>query len=209
MADMSETAAPSVEFFFDPGCPWTWNTSRWLTEVADARGFDIQWRALSLALLNADSEIPEQYREMMGYTLAALRVTEALRAAGRNADAGRWYTELGRRSFHDKQSWSQALLSEAADAAGVADVLGAASDTSWDQAVASSLAEAMDRAGPDVGSPVLVVNGNGAFGPIVSPPPTGDDAVALWDALAGAVAVPGFFELKRGRSGPPEVGARP
>jgi predicted DsbA family dithiol-disulfide isomerase len=48
-----DPTAASVTFFFDPLCPWTWVTSRWLVDVADRRGFPLEWRALSLALLHA------------------------------------------------------------------------------------------------------------------------------------------------------------
>ncbi len=41
-----------VTFFFDPVCPWTWRASRWLTTVAEARNLDIEWRPLSLLVLN-------------------------------------------------------------------------------------------------------------------------------------------------------------
>jgi len=30
-----------VDFFFDPGCPWTWVTSRWLVEAATERDLTI------------------------------------------------------------------------------------------------------------------------------------------------------------------------
>src|SRR3954453_7862468 len=72
-----------VAFYFDPACPWTWNTSRWLVEVAQARGLDIDWLPPSLAVLNADREIPPQYRPTMEVGHATLRMVAVLRAAGR------------------------------------------------------------------------------------------------------------------------------
>ncbi len=52
----------TIEFFFDPACPWTWMTSRWLVDATAQTGHDIRWRNLSLAVINADREIPEKYR---------------------------------------------------------------------------------------------------------------------------------------------------
>jgi 2-hydroxychromene-2-carboxylate isomerase len=37
-----------VEFYFDVSCPWTWMTSRWMTDVAPQRDLDITWRTFSL-----------------------------------------------------------------------------------------------------------------------------------------------------------------
>ncbi|MBN9613113.1 MAG: DsbA family protein, partial [Actinobacteria bacterium] len=42
----------SVEFWFDPICPWCWMTSRWATEVAGVRGFEIAWHPISLKIIN-------------------------------------------------------------------------------------------------------------------------------------------------------------
>ena len=65
----------------------------------------------------------------------------------------------------------------------------------------------MQLAGPDVGSPVLALPGHdrGIYGPIVSPAPTGKDALRLWDSLVTLFDVPGFYELKRGRTGAPVI----
>gem|GEM_PF-2248071 len=42
----------AIHFFADPYCPWTWNTSRWLVDVADRLAINITWRTLCLAELN-------------------------------------------------------------------------------------------------------------------------------------------------------------
>src|SRR2546430_17016183 len=51
-----------VTFWFDPSCPYTWRTSRWLLAVTGARNLTIDWRLMSLAILNEDKEIPERFR---------------------------------------------------------------------------------------------------------------------------------------------------
>ena len=44
MSTDTATAAPTaVDFWFDPSCPFTWQTSRWLRAVADARGLPVDW----------------------------------------------------------------------------------------------------------------------------------------------------------------------
>ena len=55
-------SSKQVEFYLDPGCPWTWLTSRWLVDVAAQRGdLEIAWRPFSLALLNAGRPVPPQF----------------------------------------------------------------------------------------------------------------------------------------------------
>jgi 2-hydroxychromene-2-carboxylate isomerase len=204
-------ANQSVAFYFDPACPWTWNTSRWLIEVARARGLAVEWRPLSLSVLHAGENIPEQYRGAMEAGHAALRIVAALQATGRHDAIGELYTEFGRRMFYDGAHASAALAADAAEAVGLGDVASAAASASYDAAVEASTREGMDLAGPDVGSPVIVAGeGIRAFhGPIVSPPPTGDDALRLWDALTALARIPSFYELKHGRRGGTRFGPRP
>lgn len=192
-------------------------TSRWLVDVAEQRDLDVTWRTFSLALLNERQEYPPELlaaipdlpaRVSLGKEI--LRIVESLRGAGRNDDIGRFYTECGQRFHVADAAPDRSALEEATSAAGVEDHLPAADDDGQDAALRASLDEALDRAGPDVGSPILTLDGNarGAFGPIVSPPPQGDDAGRLWDALVTLHSMPTFLEIKRGRSGPPEIPGR-
>lgn len=203
-----------VSFYFDAMCPWTWMTSRWLVDVAGQRDVDITWRSFSLPLLNEGKPLPAALLEAMpdlpdrlALGTGILRINESLRQAGRNDDIGRFYRECGQRFHVEGSPPDGAVLEGAAMAAGVDDQLAAAQDPSWDAALRSSLEEAVAKAGPDVGSPVLVLDGaeRGAFGPIVSPPPSGKEAGRLWDAVVALHSLPTFFELKRGRSEPPAL----
>ncbi len=121
------------------------------------------------------------------------------------------------------------LLDEIAATAGVTELLARVDDPGVEPAMAESLAEAVGLAGPDVGSPVLHIHDvgrhihdvgrhihdvgrhidgadRGLFGPIVSPAPTGEEAALLWDAVVALQGMTTFYELKRGRSGPPDFG---
>ncbi|MEU4645152.1 DsbA family protein [Micromonospora sp. NPDC023814] len=187
-------------FFFDPACPWTWRTSRWLVAVADARGLHLEWRAFSLAILNEGNVAP-QFAEAMAASSRALRLVEALRADGRHDDVARFYAEVGARSHDAGNRLSPKIVDAAVEAADLQEAAPALDDDRWDDAVRESHALAYASAGPDVGSPVLKVPGaeRGIHGPILTEVPGTDDALTVWDSLLPLIRMPAFHEIKRAR----------
>jgi hypothetical protein len=147
----------------------------------------------------------------MDAAVRAHRIMAALLADGREDLVAAFYTEYGRRAHHDGVAPTTSLAADAAAAAGAGGWAPAAEDGRWDGAVERATIEAVDLAGPDVGSPVLSWGEprRAFFGPVVSPPPTGDAALALLDLVLAAGEVPGFYELKRGRRTGPQFGPRP
>lgn len=195
-------------------------TSRWLVAAAQVRDVDIHWRTFSLELLNKDRPLPAflgtpEVKAKMALAGHALRVIQVAVSAGDNDAAGRFYGEWGAQFHVAGRGPTAELLDEMAATAGVTDLLARVDDPGVESAMAESLAEAVALAGPDVGSPVLHIHGvgshvggadRGLFGPIVSPSPKGQDAGALWDAVVALQGMSTFYELKRGRSGPPAFG---
>jgi 2-hydroxychromene-2-carboxylate isomerase len=204
-------ATEHVTFYFDPACPWTWNTARWLLSVAHERGLTVDWRPLSLTVLNSGREITPQYLAVMEVGHATLRIVTAMRAADDTDGIVDLYTEVGRRLFYDRKQPSIALVVDAAEAVGLGRFASAAADTSHDAAIEASTHEAIQRGGPDIGSPVIVLGDDtrGFHGPIVSPPPRGEQTLRLWDALVTLSQIPGVYEIKHGREGNVTFGPRP
>ncbi|MFE0588291.1 DsbA family protein [Micromonospora echinospora] len=189
-----------VTFFFDPACPHTWRTSRWLVTVGQARDLRIEWRAFSLTILNEGRGAPK-FAEALAASSRALRLVEALRAEGRGDDAARFYAELGARSHDAGNPLSDRAVTDAVDAADLRADAPALDDDRWDEAVRESHALAYASAGPDIGSPVLTLPDadRGVHGPIVTEVPDADEALLLWDSLLPLVRMPAFHEIKRGR----------
>lgn len=187
-------------YFFDPACPFTWRTSRWLVAVAPERDVTLRWRAFSLSILNGD-DTPEQYKPMMAASAKALRLVEALRADHRHDDIATFYTELGTRTFEASAPLSDDVVIAAADAAGITDPKAILEDASWDEAVRESHELAFGSAGPGIGSPVLQVEGapRGVHGPIIGEVPGREEALEIWDAVVPLARSATFFEIKRGR----------
>jgi predicted DsbA family dithiol-disulfide isomerase len=189
-------------YFFDPACPFTWRTSRWLVSVAPERDVTIRWRAFSLSILNG-ADVPDEYKPVMTASTRALRLVEALRAERRDDAIGTFYTEIGNRTFEAGAQLSDDIVVAAAEAAGVADPKTILDDETWDEAVRESHEAGFASAGPDIGSPVLQIEGaaRGVHGPILSldgtPPRV--EALAIWDAVVPLTRSTSFFELKRGR----------
>jgi Mycothiol-dependent nitroreductase Rv2466c len=70
------------------------------------------------------------------------------------------------------------------------------------------MAEAFAVVGEGVGTPTLVLHQDrpvGLLGPLVSAPPTGTDALRLWDAVVAFGTVPGVLELSRPRPPRPTI----
>jgi predicted DsbA family dithiol-disulfide isomerase len=182
----------TLNFFFDPGCPWTWRTSRWVAEVAPQRDVEVRWRAYSLDIKNEKPPTTAQ---------GALRMVEAIWADHGDEPIGRLYTEVGSR-FHLQEDTSLDALAGALEAAGLdAGYLAAVHEERWDAEVRWSMDEAIRVVGDDVGVPILVFDGDvGLCGPVMEPVPTGEEALALWDHVVALAHTPGFYELKRSRS---------
>jgi predicted DsbA family dithiol-disulfide isomerase len=189
-------------FYFDPTCPFTWRTARWLTGVAAERDVSVSWRAFSLALLNGDGAAAD-FRERLAASTRALRLVEALAADGRHDDVAAFYTEMGNRTFEAGTTLTDDIVLAAAEAAGVEDPQRILDDESWDESVRASHDRAFRTAGPDVGSPVLAIDGapRGVHGPILdlNSTPGREEALAIWDAVVPLARSGVFVELKRGR----------
>ena len=47
-----------IHFYFDPVCPFAWITSQWIRKVAAQRDYTVDWRFISLRLINAHAPGP-------------------------------------------------------------------------------------------------------------------------------------------------------
>ena len=41
-----------INFYFDPLCPFAWMTSKWVRQVTAQRDYTVDWRFISLRMLN-------------------------------------------------------------------------------------------------------------------------------------------------------------
>jgi hypothetical protein len=195
-----------VDFWFDPACPWTWITSRWMTEVAEARHLNVTWRTFSLLHHNRDRDIPDQYRAPLVAQWRGLRVIEAARAGYGNDAVAALYTAFGE-AIHLRGDVPLESLESAVQEAGVdPSVLSHADDESWDHGIRSSTETGSSLVGTDVGIPIIRVEGAKSvfFGPVMSPAPKGEDAVKVWDAYQLLSEVTGVYEIKRSRQVGPD-----
>lgn len=210
MADTMNT----VEFYWDAVCPWCWITSRWMIDVSEQKDIQVNWKLFSLKKINQGRELPERFQISHAIGLRALRVAAAVRQEHGNEAVGKLYTALGARRHHDQEDiGARQELEAALRACGLPAALAAAADDeSWDTVIEADMEQAKAKAGDGVGVPLIVLDGGagpGFFGPVFSPAPTGQDAVAMWDAMVTAGRIPGFYEFKRSRETGPIFGERP
>lgn len=206
---MAENSTPHVaDFWFDPLCPFAWISSRWLLEASVVRDFEVRWHVMSLAYLNQDRDIPDDYREMLAPAWGPVRVLIAAQEQYGDKVLRPLYDAFGQRihlegrKLHEQPDGGLALIAEVLDEVGLdAGLVEAATDASYDAKVAASHHEGMDAVGDDVGTPTIHIDGAAFFGPVLSRIPRGDDAGRLWDGCVAVASFPYFYELKRTRTG--------
>ena len=216
--------AADLHFWFDPVCPFAWLTSRWVRLVAEQREYAVEWRLVSLRLLNAevdyDAHFPPEYEASHTAGLRLLRVAHRVREEHGGEALGRLYAALGPRVFDrtaDEAAQdpggpgTAAFLEPVLDGLGLpASLAEALDDESRDPALRAETDEALAVAGADIGTPVLHFrppHGVAFFGPVISRVPEAEQAVELWDHVVALAGFPGFAELKRSLRETPQLPA--
>ncbi|KIC70621.1 DsbA family protein [Kocuria rhizophila] len=192
-----------VDFWFDPLCPWAWMTSRWMEEVERVRDVEVDWKIISLGILNEDN--PDNHHHGRQDSMWLVRVVEA--AAQQHGDEYRkkLYDAMGtRRHPRGMEDLEQIITESLAEVGLPAELASAKDSTDYDAALRASTDEARAVAGKDIGTPVIAVNGTGFFGPVFTPAPKGEEAGKVWDGALALASYPGFYELKRGREKGPD-----
>jgi 2-hydroxychromene-2-carboxylate isomerase len=207
--------AYDIEFHWDPVCPFAWITSRWINKVVAQKDYSVDWRFISLRILNKDKDYAKDFPEgyEYGHTagLRMLRVAAAMRADGRQDQLGSLYTGFGESIFdvapEEQGGPSRSRIGTDEQIEAVLTSLGmdtayvdAANDTSWDADIEADTEHALSHTGRDVGTPIITFkppNGLSFFGPVISRVPTDEEAVPLWDSVITLATFPGFAELKR------------
>ena len=201
MQTSSSSTPTSVSFWFDPSCPWAWMTSRWVDEVAKHRDLDVTWNIMSLAVLNEDNDVSEEYRAFFPRALKYTRLVAAVRELEGQDAVKPLYDALGTRIHPGGSKNPDEVIPAALAEVGLpAEYARFADSDEYDEQMRASHFDGINRVGQDVGTPVIAIGDVAFFGPVISPAPKGEQAVKLWDAVVTAAAYDGFFELKRTRT---------
>ena len=205
--------APSadVNFYFDPVCPFAWMTSKWLRMVTAQRNYTVEWKFISLRLINAeidyDTHFPPGYEDGHTAGLRLLGVAARARAEHGPDAVGQLYQAMGSHIFNANNEGDRVdrgsvgfvapILAEVGLPAQLADAL---DDSSLDTILRAETDEALALTGKDVGTPIIHFQpptGVAFFGPVISRLPNPDNAARLRDHVVGLADFPGFAELKR------------
>ena len=216
----SQAGSADIEFFFDPVCPFAWITSRWIEKVSAQTDLSVDWRFISLRILNKDknyaTDFPPEYEHGHTAGLRMLRVCAAVRADLGREPLGALYAEFSGPSFDAEPNEQYRLtlgtlpmIEAALERAGLPTTYAtAADDESWDELIEEETEAALSRTGREVGTPIITFQPPGGlsfFGPVISRVPSDEEAVPLWDAVMTLAAYPGFAEMKRSLREKPQL----
>ncbi len=192
----------NADFWFDPRCPFAWITSRWILEVEKVRDISVTWHVMSLAYLNKDKDISDEYRELLKTAWGPVRVCIAAEQKHGKSVLLPLYTAMGTRIHNQQEGITREMIAASvADVGLEAELVDAMDDPSYDEAIAISHHLGMDQVGDDVGTPTISFEGSAFFGPVLSKIPRGEAAGTLWDGCVAVAKFPYFYELKRSRTG--------
>ena len=208
-------ADADINFYFDPVCPFAWMTSKWVRRVQARRDYTVDWRFVSLRLINSpidyDAHFPPEYEAGHTAGLRLLRVAARTRAEhGREALAP-LYAAFGAHIFdsdpvpddaasHGHRGTNEFVEPVLAEAGLPTELAGALDDDAWDVTIQAETDEALALTGEDVGTPIIHFQpptGVAFFGPVISRLPSEAEALELWDHVIGLASFPGFAEMKR------------
>lgn len=192
-----------IKFYFDPACPWCYQTSRWAKRLEELGKVELSWGIFSLEIVNAEE--PETVTELTGRSATALRTAALVERKDGTKAVGRFYSAIGQRTWdkaealNDPEVVRAALTDAGLDPALVDQAL---EDETTTQAVIDSHRDvvATKRA---FGVPTIVLDdgeGPALFGPVLYKLPPDDESVALLEHSVWLTRYENFAELKRTRT---------
>ena len=174
---------------------------RSILEVEKVRDISVKWNLFSLAHLNRDKQLPEDYKSRLIRSWQATRVIAAGQKVKGLDITLPLYTAISSRIHLKKMEVGVELFEEALAEVGLDTALAESmNDESLNPAIIESHERGIALVGNDVGTPIISVGGAAFFGPVISPAPKGEEAGKLWDGVVGVASYPGFFEIKRSRT---------
>jgi hypothetical protein len=166
------------------------------------RDICVTWHVMSLAYLNKDKDISDEYREILKTAWGPVRVCIAAEQKHGKDVLLPLYTAMGTRIHNQQEGITREMIAASvADAGLEPELVDAMDDSSYDEALAISHHRGMDQVGEDVGTPTISFEGSAFFGPVLSKIPRGEEAGTLWDGCLAVTKFPYFYELKRSRTG--------
>jgi 2-hydroxychromene-2-carboxylate isomerase len=191
----------TIDFHFDPMCPFAYATSLWLRDVRARTGTTVDWRFFSLEEVNRAEGKKHPWERPWSYGWSLMRIGALLRRRDMAA-LDTWYAVIGA-ELHERggkphdPDVARRLLKE----------LGLGADT-LDEALADPTTHDDVRADHDrvvgaggYGVPTLFFpDGQCLFGPVLIDPPRGERALRLWDVVTGMLEFPHLYEIQRPKS---------
>ncbi len=198
-----------ISLYFDPVCPWTYISSKWLRQVSKELQIPLEFRPFSLALKNKGVEVPPEHKAPLELGLSLLRVVAELgkTPSGVNQDLiSNLYKEFGRQ-FHENKMHDLNFPALLAKFEIDPELYQNLNNDELDKLIELEMETALSLTGDDVGVPILCIETDtdvkGFFGPILCRMPTGSEVLDLWEHIIGLSSLGCFFEIKRKKVGTP------
>ncbi|PPJ32276.1 DsbA family protein [Nocardia nova] len=195
-----------ITLYVDPVCPFSWVTARWLQTAAADAGARVTLRQMSLAVLNEGHEVDADHRPMLERSRRIGRVFAAATRLYGVEGFTRLYHEFGTVAHTRREPISDETMRTMLTRAGMDPALADdAEDMTLDESVADAHRHSQQALGDRSGSPIVVIDGRGFSGPVLTEIPGPREGKQLFDALVIVASTPGFAAMQSPYSGPPDT----
>jgi predicted DsbA family dithiol-disulfide isomerase len=202
----------SVQFFFDPICPWAYQASKWIRDVQSQIDLDVDWRFFSLEEINREDGKKHPWERPWSFGWGQMRVGALIKRELGNGELDRWYAGIGESFFehgsptHTPDAHRERIAELHFDPALVDRAI--ADESTTDDVKADH--DHVTGAYAAFGVPTLVfADGRAVYGPVIAPAPMGDEALRLWEFTRQWSSFPQLYEMytPKTRAAQAEIGA--